>query len=264
VTVLTTHMHSRLILALPLALALASPGCEPRATGSRSSESPQDKAYRPAGRGRVIGKVTLRDTAPPPRRFSAATDPYCLARHPNGIEVQSVRVADGALADVVIHVKSGLAGSYPLPTHEVILEQRDCLFAPHVLALAVGQPLVIRSADDTLHNVRPMARNNDEFNLPQRRRGDAKTRRFERAELMMPIVCDVHPWMRAYVSVFDHPYFAISAPDGRYEITALPPGEYEIEAVHETLPPQSRRVSLGDGETVTSDFVLESRQERPR
>jgi hypothetical protein len=74
---------------------------------------------------------------------------------------------------------------------------------------------------------------------------------FDKPEVWIPVGCDVHPWMRAYVAVVPHPFFAVTGEDGSFEIRGLPAGEYEIEAVHEKLERQSQKVTVKDGEAAT-------------
>jgi hypothetical protein len=127
-----------------------------------------------------------------------------------------------------------------------------------MVAVMVAQPLRIRNSDDTLHNIHPRPVINKEFNIGQPRKGMEVTKSFEKPELMIPIGCDVHPWMRAYVSVLAHPFFAVTNEDGSYEIGSLPDGVYEIEAVHSQLKSATGKVSVKDGRTSRLDLSLKS------
>jgi plastocyanin len=244
-------------LTVPICCSLALFGA---CSSSKTNDSTPSRPAAPTdrlGRATLSGHVHLQGTPPAALVIMPTADPYCLQRHPGGIATRSLQVgADGALADVVVAVKSGLRGRYPLSTTPVALDQEGCVFRPHVLAVAVGQPISIRSADDTLHNVRPMAKLNEDFNLPQPRRGSEHTKRFDKPERMIPIVCDVHSWMRAYVSVFDHPFYAVTDAQGAYSISGLPGGDYEVEVIHESLPGLTQPVHLADGGAGTMDFEL--------
>ena len=127
-----------------------------------------------------------------------------------------------------------------------------------MIAVMVGQPLRIRNSDDTLHNIHPRPTVNKEFNIGQPRKGMQVTKSFEKPELMIPTGCDVHPWMRAYISVLAHPFFAVTKEDGSYEIRALPDGEYDVEAVHSQLESATGKVSVKDGRTSRLDLSLKS------
>jgi plastocyanin len=166
-----------------------------------------------------------------------------------------VQVKDGGLANVVVHVKNA-SGTYAAPTQAVELVHRGCEYHPHVIALQAGQPLRIVNDDDTLHNVHPIPHANEEWNLPQPQKGASATRVFDKPELLFPMSCDVHPWMRAWISVLGNPFFAVSREDGSFEIRNLPAGDYEVEAVHEALKSQTQKVSVKDGEAARLDFTF--------
>ena len=204
----------------------------------------------------ISGRVSFAGTPPAPSRVKVSGDPSCERMHPDGYEIVTVDVADGGLANALVWLKSGVAGQHPAPAEPVLLDQRGCVFLPRVLAVRPGQPIKIRNSDDALHNIHPRPRANAEFNIGQPRRGMESQRTFDRQEIMIPVGCDVHPWMRAYVSVIDHPFFAVTRPDGRYEISGVPPGDYEIEVVHETLGSQKHSVTVKAGEGASADFVF--------
>ncbi len=210
------------------------------------------------GSGAIAGKVSFSGTVPPPQRVKLSADPKCVARHQGGLERQPLKVKGGGLADVLVYVKSGIGASYPPPAEPVLLDQIGCEFHPSMIIVMTGQPLRIRNSDDTLHNIHPRPTVNKEFNIGQPRKGMEVTRTFEKPELMIPTVCEVHPWMRAYVSVLAHPFFALTKEDGSYEIRALPDGEYEVEAVHSQLKSVTAKVSVKDGKTSKLDLTLKS------
>jgi hypothetical protein len=120
-----------------------------------------------------------------------------------------------------------------------------------------GQPLDIVSSDATLHNVHAGAKENKAFNLGMTAPGTRYTRTFEKPEIV-PFKCDVHPWMRAWVAVVPHPFFAVTGPEGRYEIRGLPAGTFTVEAWHEKLPAQAFTVTVIEGETKAHDLVFEA------
>jgi len=208
------------------------------------------------GSGGIAGKVSFSGTAPPPQRVNLSADPRCAAIHKGGLKRQPVKVKDGGLADVLVYVKSGIGASYSAPAEPVLLDQIGCEYRPSMTVLMVGQPLRIRNSDDTLHNIHPRPTANKEFNIGQPRQGMEVTRRFEKPELMITTGCDVHPWMRAYVSVMAHPFFAVTNEDGSYEIKALPDGEYEVEAVHSQLKSVTGKASVKDGKTSALNLTL--------
>jgi len=210
------------------------------------------------GSGAIAGKVSFSGTVPPPQRVKLSADPRCAAFHKNGLERQPVKVKDGGLADVLVYVKSGIDAPYSAPVEPLLLDQIGCEYHPSMIAVMVGQPLRIRNSDDTLHNIHPRPTVNKEFNIGQPRKGMQVTKSFEKPELMIPTGCDVHPWMRAYISVLAHPFFSLTKEDGSYEIRALPDGEYDVEAVHSQLESATGKVSVKDGRTSRLDLSLKS------
>jgi hypothetical protein len=209
-----------------------------------------------AGSGAIAGKVSFAGAVPPAQKVKLAADPKCVALHPGGLEKQPVKVKDGGLADVLVYVKSGLGGSFPAPAEPLVLDQAGCEYHPHIVVVRVGQPLKIRNSDDTLHNIHPRPTVNKEFNIGQPRKGMEVTRSFDQPEVMIPTGCDVHPWMRSYISVMPHPFFAVTREDGSYEIKGLPDGEYEVEAVHGVLKSVTGKIGVKDGKPAKLDLAF--------
>jgi hypothetical protein len=156
-------------------------------------------------------------------------------------------------------VKSGVKGTFPAPTEAALLDQKGCDYTPHMLVMRAGQPLRIRNSDDTLHNIHPRPQVNAEFNIGQPRKDMESVREgekgFAKPEVMIPVGCDVHPWMRAYISVLEHPFYAVTKENGTFEIKGLPAGEYEVEAFHGKLKTQTQKVTVKDGEAAALNFT---------
>jgi plastocyanin len=185
-----------------------------------------------------------------------AADPNCAKMHPQGLEKKVVDVdAGGGLAHAFVWVKSGVSGSHPAPTEPVLLDQQGCTYHPHIIGVQAGQPIKIRNSDDTLHNIHPRPTVNAEFNIGQPRKGMETTKTFDKEEVMIPVGCDVHPWMRSYIAVVKHPFFAVTKEDGTFEIKNLPAGEYEVEAVHGKLKSTVGKVTVKDGEAAKLDLA---------
>lgn len=216
-------------------------------------------AHAQTGGGGVIkGRVLLRGTPPAAQKVKVSADPQCQAQHPQGLEHSDFRVANGGLADVVVYLKSGVKGTFAAPTEAAVLDQKGCQYAPGLVAVQAGQPLKIRNSDATLHNVHFRPALNKEINVGQPRAGMESSRVFSKAEVLVPIGCDVHPWMRASLAVLAHPFFAVSGETGTFEIRNVPPGTYEIEARHGKLKPVSATVTVSGGETpVDLTLVIE-------
>ncbi len=204
----------------------------------------------------VSGKVSFEGTVPAPVRMRVSSDAACQAIHPQGIERRAFEVHDGGLANAVVYLKGGLAGSYPPPAEPAVLDQQGCEYVPSVVVLQVGQTLKIRNSDGTFHNVHGFATVNAAFNIAQPRKGMEATRTFDKPEPLFPVRCDMHPWMRAFVAVLPHPFHAVTGADGSFAIEGLPAGSYEIEAVHDKLEPVAAKVSVRDGEAVKLNLSL--------
>jgi hypothetical protein len=146
----------------------------------------------------------------------------------------------------VIYVKSGL-GNYRFdsPPDPVVLDQRGCMYEPHVLALMVNQPLEVRNDDATIHNVHPESKANESWNRSQTPGAPPLTTSFAKPELAIRVECNVHPWMRSYMFVFAHPYYAVTSTAGTFELKNLPAGTYTIEAWQEKYGVQDQTVTVG-------------------
>jgi plastocyanin len=233
--------------------APASPPPPPPAAASPAAGAATAPTV-PVGTARVKGRVRFEGAVPSPQPIEMA--PECQKLHPEGVLRAPVTVQDGNLADAVVYVKSGFTGTVPPPTQPVVLDQKNCLYTPASVALQVGQPLLIRNSDALAHNVHVRPNQNQEINTAQPKQGMERTETFDKEEALMPVGCDIHPWMRSHVSVFAHPYFAVTRADGTFEIPNLPAGEYVIEAVHPRLPPVSGKATLKDGGSFSLDFAM--------
>ena len=242
-----------------LPLLVACGGGEPTPPAATGAQPAKPAAAAPAApaagaTASIGGKVAFEGQVPPSEKVKVSADPKCLALHPQGLERQTIQVKDGGLANVYVYVKSPVSGSYPAPSTPVVLDQTGCNYAPHIVALQVGQGLAIRNSDDTLHNIHPRPTANAEFNIGQPRKGMESTKTFDKPEVMIPVGCDVHPWMRSYISVAANPFFAVTGEDGTFSIKNLPAGEYEIEAIHEKLGKQTGKLTVKDGEAGKLDL----------
>lgn len=205
----------------------------------------------------MSGKVLFEGTVPAPAPIKLDSDPNCAREQPNGLLPDNLVQNNGGLDNVFVYVKDGLTGYYfDPPSEPARLDQKGCRYTPHVLGVRVGQPLEISNSDATVHNVHGMARANREFNFSQPLPNLKNTATFTAPEVMVHFKCNVHGWMEAYVGVLPHPYFAVTAGGGAFELKNLPPGTYTIEAWHEKLgtATQSVTVAAKDAKTVTFTF----------
>ena len=212
----------------------------------------------PATAGNVNGMVAFNGAAPKNEPIRMNADPICVKEN-KGEQLQQTFVvgSDGALANVFVYVKDGLGNYvYDPPSGNVTLDQKGCRYDPHVFALRVGQPLEILNSDPTLHNIHATPKVNSEFNTGQPIQGMKTTHTFKAKEIMVPFKCDVHGWMNAYAAVMDHPYYAVTGTDGKFELKGLPPGTYTVEAWHEKLGASTQSVTLAANETKEIKFAF--------
>lgn len=216
-----------------------------------------DSPSRPLASGGLValsGRVVLADglirflgEAPAGEAIDMSADQYCREQHGSPVLARAIRVGpDGGLGDVLVRVRNAPAGSTP-PADDALLDQAGCMYAPTVVAIRVGQTLVIRNSDATLHNVRVSPEANRGFNLGQPLEGIQSERSFQSPEIGIPVRCDIHGWMSATIHVLDHSFFALSAEDGSFTLPPLPAGEYEIEAWHPELGTSTQHVSVSAG-----------------
>jgi plastocyanin len=249
---------------LALSIAACGGGSEPAsqsAAPAASAAAPAGQKVDPATAGEVKGVVSLEGTAPKNEAIKMNADPVCLkeAKGPQTQETFTVGGDGKTLGNVFVYVKDGL-GNYVFetPTESIKFDQKGCRYTPHVFGVRVNQPVEIINSDPTLHNIHATPKANSEFNNGQPIQGMKMTHTFTAKEVMVPFKCDVHGWMNAYVGVLDHPYFAVTGPDGAFSLKSLPPGTYTIEAWHEKLGPMTQSVTLGDKETKDVNFAFKA------
>jgi plastocyanin len=184
-------------------------------------------------------------------------DPVCAKQHRSPVLAQEVLVDTmGDLENVVVFVAEGLGDrTFQAPVEPVVVEQKGCLYQPHVLAMRANQPLELVNDDATSHNIHPLPANNREWNKAEPP-GSKMEETFAREEIAIPVKCNVHPWMRGYIAVFKHPFFAVTNKDGSFDLGNLPSGTYTIKAWHEKLGTASQTVTVGENETKVISFVF--------
>ncbi|MEA2163573.1 MAG: hypothetical protein QOK37_1700 [Thermoanaerobaculia bacterium] len=204
----------------------------------------------------LTGTVKFAGAAPKMNNIQMSADPYCQSQHGSApaTEEDAVVGAGGELANVFVYIKD-IKGNFPAPSTPVVLDQKGCQYQPHVHGVMVGQPLEIKNDDATLHNVHAMPAVNSQFNEGQPVQGMVSTKKFDKAEITpFKVKCDVHGWMKSYMAVMPHPFFAVSQTNGTFTIPNLPPGSYTVVAWHEKYGQQEQQVTVGAKESKALSF----------
>lgn len=245
---------SAALIALSLGMLAGCGKSQPASEQTATAPKPATINVDAATAGSASGVVSFKGAAPKTKPLDMTADPGC----PTGSQPSdAVLVNGGKLANVFIYVKEGLPqGAFAVPTEPVVLDQKGCRYGPHMLGIMVGQPLKITNTDTADHNIHDMPSKNQAFNESQMPTDKPITKTFPTAEMMIPVQCNQHPWMRAYINVMPHPYYAVSGPDGSFAIKNLPPGEYTIAAVHEKFGEQTMKVTVSPKMDTDARFVF--------
>jgi plastocyanin len=205
----------------------------------------------------ITGTVVFDGKAPTLKPLAMDADPACAKKHSGPVPSEFLVLGNGnTMANAMVYVSKGLpAGkTYPAPTTPVTIDQNGCQYKPHVMGIMVGQPYRILNSDGVLHNIHTQPQLNKAFNQGMPATVKEATTKFDKAEAVFHVKCDVHPWMSAFVGVFSHPFFAVTGTDGKFTISGLDPGTYEITAWTERLGTQTATVTVGASDTKTQNF----------
>jgi plastocyanin len=257
----------QLYLSLAVALAIAATGCgnksssESETSSTSAPAAPAGKTVDPTTAGEVTGTVTLDGAAPKMKAINMSQEAACANQHSTPALSEEVVTGDkGALANVIVYVSTGAEDySFTTPSDPVEIDQKGCQYHPHILGLMAGQTLSVVNDDPTTHNIHPVPKDNREWNESQPPGSAPIMQSFARPEVPIPVKCNVHPWMKAYIGVFANPYFQVTGKDGAFDLKNLPPGTYTIVAWQELYgasDPQT--VTIGPKETKTVNFVFKA------
>jgi len=182
-------------------------------------------------------------------------DPACKGAN----EAETIVADGGKLANVFVYVKDGLGSrTFDVPKDPVVLDQSGCRYHPHVLGVMAGQTVQIKNDDPTTHNIHPTPKDNREWNESQPPQAAPIEKNFAREEIMLPVKCNQHPWMKMYINVVKSPFYAVTDKDGKYEIKGLPPGDYTLAFVQEKLGEQTQKVTVAPKESKTADQTFKA------
>lgn len=246
------NQSSRPVLFCLLTALLLSCGSE------KEAPPPPETATPPIAAATLQGQVLFEGTVPPEGTLQMDGNPECRSLHPPGkIPAGEVLVQEGKVQNAFVYVKKGLEGvGFPAPTEAATVRNETCLYRPHVLGVVTGQPIEFLNSDPTLHNVHALPEKQKPWNVGLPFQGMKIVKKFSDPEVMVRLKCDLHPWMVGYIGVLPHPYFAVTGPDGRFELKNLPSGGYTIGVWHERFGEQEKEVTLGENEIKDLEFVF--------
>lgn len=250
--------YMTLVLTLLFLVSLSSHSA---ATFQNPQETPAKPPYRPSGNEATLtGTIIFNGEVPRRPRYDMTADSVCVEQNREPVYVQDLLIKQQRVLNTFIYLKDGEPLNnyrFEVPDSEVVLAHKDCSYSPRVLGIRVGQRLSVVNSDRTVHNTHPTPRINQEWNMSQAVGGPPFITTFNRQELFIPIKDNHHPWERAYLGVFDHPFFAVSDEFGNYEIRGLPAGKYTLVAWHERLGEQVIPITIVGGESQKIDFTFD-------
>ena len=252
-----------------VALAAVWVGCGGKSGSPAESAAPLPTTINPSGKpvdaataGSITGMIILDGAPPAPKTINMAGVPPCAKQHPSDNRATSEDVVPGdggTLQNVVVYLKGDFgAYSFDVPQTPATLDQGGCQFHPHVVALMVDQPLDVISSDPTGHNVNAMAKINAAWNHTLAPKSQAYRQSFAHAEVAIPVKCNIHPWMKAYIAVLDSPYFAVTGKDGTFALRNVPPGAYTLTAWHEAYGSTEQNITVAPHETKTATLTFKA------
>src|SRR6202167_512721 len=252
-------------LLLAAALIITAAGCgnksssESETSSTSAPAAPAGQTVDPTTAGEVSATPTPPATRPKMKPINMSQEAASASQHSTPALSEEVVTGDkGALANVIVYVSSGAQNySFPTPSDPVEIDQKGCQYHPHILGLQAGQTLSVVNDDPTTHNIHPVPKDNREWNESQPPGSAPISQSFARPEVPIPVKCNVHPWMKAYIGVFANPYYQVTGKDGAFDLKNLPPGTYTIVAWQELYGASApQTVTLGPKDSKTVNFVF--------
>lgn len=218
---------------------------------------PQVETTQPAGEqpaatensGAIAGKVVFKGKWQPSTISVSRDQEVCGKGKPDPTLILS---AQGDVQNAVVYIKDIQSGKKAEPV-KVTLDQKGCEYRPHVLAFPAGSTVEILNPDGILHNVHTQSKVNSAFNMAQPKFKTTIEVKIEKPEII-PVQCDVHPWMSGWFFVAENPYFSVTDASGTFSLSDVPPGKYVVELWHEKLGTQKKEVHVESGGKAEINF----------
>jgi len=246
-----------LVLAIALSLLALGSACSksPETTTNGGAASTEGAGPYSGPTGTIAGVISYEGTPAAPKKIDTTADAACGKANPN-LTTDDTIVTDGKLANTFVYIKEGTVEggkkvgdySWSTPPTATQLDQRGCHYSPHVLGVQTNQKINITNSDQTQHNIHWIPKTNPEWNQSQPNGAPAIEKSFARSEVIIPVKCNQHPWMKAYIGVLKTPFYSVSATNGTYEIKNVPPGKYTVVAWREG--------GGADGQTKTMEVTV--------
>ena len=260
-----TVMFRRASFALLASGAFLLAGCGekqgPAAAEKKTTEPATYFHVDSATAGGIHGKISFVGARPIAQRISM-DDPACqkAAKGRKVLDDAVIVSPDGGLANAFVYIKTGLEGKkFETPADEAVLDQDGCVFGPRVMGVMTRQTVIVRNGDPVEHNVHPLPKNNAAWNEAMEPNGPDAKHRFAHPEVMIRVKCNIHGWMRSYIGVLDHPYFAVTGADGSFTLKNVPPGNYTVGVWHEKFGEMEQAVTVGASQDQKLDFQYVSK-----
>lgn len=199
--------------------------------------------------GSLQGKVRLEGAPPSPKAFTITQDRDVCGKTATE---PGVEVSGGGIKNAVVmlkEIKKGKAFDFPKP----VLDQKGCVFRPQIVLMAPGE-LTIKNSDSVTHNVHTKSVTNPKLNLTMPRVRREASAALHQPEII-PVACDAHRWMKAFVVVASHPYYAVTGDGGSFTLEGVPPGRYTLEVWHGELGKLSQEVVVEVGKAKEAEFT---------
>lgn len=250
------------VLAAALAFTMVSCGKkdESEQPAATASTQPAGQPVDAATAGSISGTIKLDGTPPTPHKINMAAEAYCTTQHPTPVTDQEVVTGPGGvLANAVVYIQEDMSKyAVTVPSEPAKIDQKGCMYSPHIVAMMAGQQLQVTNSDNTTHNIHPIPKDNQEWNVSQPPGSTPILKVFARPEDAIPVKCNVHPWMKSYIFAFKNSYFSVTGPDGKFTISNLPPGDYTVVAWQEKYGTVTQKVTVGAKESKSADLTFKA------